>query len=220
MRGMTTEDEQPRDSYPNAGRDSGYVDDAGQPVGENIINRVTTLTTDNQVRLNLLTTRVDATIGKVDETAAKLDDAITHQERRFDYLLGQMQRLIDTESTSRDVIAVEMRTNATEMSAAAADMRAFTVQVKKNWQDITLWQAEKDAEIAAIGDRMTAIEHLPQVETAQALSRLERRLAEFEQTTNRHFQRFNVRQWMQLIPIAVIVFIIAVAMLLSLAGGR
>lgn len=29
------------DPYPNAGRESGYVDDAGKPVGENIINVVT-----------------------------------------------------------------------------------------------------------------------------------------------------------------------------------
>jgi hypothetical protein len=169
---MTTDNDAPRDPYPNAGRDSGYVDEAGQPVGENIINRVTTLTTENQVKLNLLTSRVDVTIGKVDATADRLDATITHQDTRFTYLLGQMQRLIETESTSRDVIVAEMRTNATEMASAAADMRAFTLQVKKNWQDIVLWQAEKDAEIAAIGDRMTAIEQLPQVRDARLLQEI------------------------------------------------
>jgi PAS domain S-box-containing protein len=75
--------EESQDSYPNAGRASGYTDEQGRAIGEDLVNRVTALMVAPQTKLVQLASQLDATI-KV-------------QDQRFHYILQQFQSYLEKE---------------------------------------------------------------------------------------------------------------------------
>jgi len=71
------------DTHPNAGRASGYTDERGNDIGENLVNRVTELMVGPQTKMIQL--------------AAQLDNTSKVQDQRFQYLLNQMAALLEKE---------------------------------------------------------------------------------------------------------------------------
>lgn len=64
------------ETHPNAGRASGYVDEAGNKIGEDLVNRVTGIVTEYQVKTDL----------KVDAFLRAQDD---RDQRRYDHELRE-----------------------------------------------------------------------------------------------------------------------------------
>jgi hypothetical protein len=69
------------DTHPNAGRASGYVDEAGNKIGEDLVNRVTGIVTEYQVKTDL---KVDAFLRAQEE----------RDQRRYDHELRERAALL------------------------------------------------------------------------------------------------------------------------------
>lgn len=80
-----------KDTHPNAGRASGYTDERGNDVSENIINRVTELMIGPQTKMLVLADQMNA--------------IVTTQDQRFEYLLGQMDAFLKKEDARHDALA-------------------------------------------------------------------------------------------------------------------
>lgn len=113
-----TED-QTKDTYPNAGRASGYTDDSGEPVGENVVNVVTGLVSTIETKLLLSNTKLSAQI----KAALDLNgDTAKLQERQFQYMLAQMQALLDKEDTRHRVYDDVLAKTETDTVSALANV--------------------------------------------------------------------------------------------------
>jgi DNA repair exonuclease SbcCD ATPase subunit len=126
---MTTDNDAPRETseeYAGQSRASGYTYE-GKPVGEDIINRVTELLLPLQTHFRLFQ---------------------NDQERRFDYMLGQISLAIKAKEASTDALANEIKAAAGELRSVAPvlqEVRGDVADIKKNWHDMGVWQAEVDA---------------------------------------------------------------------------
>lgn len=100
------------DTYPNAGRDSGYTDEEGKPVGENIINRVTELLLPLDVKLTLMGARLDS------QFKGLRDDG----EHRQSYLLQQIGSLIKDVDARLDHYGKEIDATLTAVQGVAASV--------------------------------------------------------------------------------------------------
>lgn len=107
-----------QDTYPNAGRASGYKDESGNDIGENIINKVTELMVAPQTKLVQLTARMDA--------------AHTLQEQRFDYVLRQLQAHFDKEDQRHAVIDASDKTTLDALTSVAHRLDEITSYVQQS----------------------------------------------------------------------------------------
>jgi hypothetical protein len=106
-------DDQTKDTYPNAGRDSGYV----APVGENIVNIVTGLVSTIETKLLLSNTKLTA---QIKEAIDRNGDTAKLQEQQFSYMLSQMQALLEKEDTRHKAYDTALeKTDADTVSALA-----------------------------------------------------------------------------------------------------
>jgi hypothetical protein len=124
------------DTYPNAGRASGYTDNAGNDVGENIINRVTGLVSTIETKLLLNITKTEAQLNAIIDAQNAI---ISTQDRRFEYMLGQMAAHYDKEDTRHDALHVEKerdeKTTLAALTSVARRLDEITAYVQ---QSVTL----------------------------------------------------------------------------------
>lgn len=110
---MTTDD-----TYPNAGRDSGYSDEAGRPVGENIINRVTELLLPGQTKLIQL--------------ADQMDGMTKIQHQRFEYVLNQLAAYQEKEDFRHGVYDESERATLAALTSVAQRLDEITGYVQQS----------------------------------------------------------------------------------------
>jgi 5'-3' exonuclease len=108
-------EEPTKDTHPNAGRASGYTDGSGNSVGENVINVVTGLVSTIETKLLLGNEKTQARLNAIVEAQNAI---ISTQDRRFDYMLGQLAAQFDKEDTRHDTINREKEQD--EKNALAA----------------------------------------------------------------------------------------------------
>jgi hypothetical protein len=157
-----------QDSYPNAGRASGYIDEQGHAIGENIINRVTELMIVPQTKLIQL--------------AADVRASHELQEQRFDYVLRQLQAHLDKEDRRHEVIDASDKTTLDALTSVVHRLDEITSYVQ---QSVTiarealsvskagaarLGKMEKD--VRSLGKRMDASEQ-DRAQMNRRLSRIE-----------------------------------------------
>lgn len=106
------------DPYPNAGRDSGYTDEEGKPVGENIINRVTELMVGPQTKLVQL--------------SAQLDAAVKIQDQRFQYVLGQLGAFLDKEDARHSAYDLAEQSTLQALTSVAHRLDEITSYVQQS----------------------------------------------------------------------------------------
>jgi uncharacterized coiled-coil protein SlyX len=114
-------DEEPKDTHPNAGRASGYKDGSGNDVGENLVNRVTELMLGPQTKMILL--------------AEQLNAQSATQDRRFEYLLAQLQSHLDKEDARHDALARSETSSLAALTSVARRLDEITSYVQ---QSVTL----------------------------------------------------------------------------------
>lgn len=151
------------DTYPNAGRDSGYTDDAGRPVGENIVNVVTGHITRLETKMLLGNT----------ETRA----AISTQEQRFeqhvDHLLDQLLKL--RRDDHDHWYEADTRLNALADSHAAIDAKQDAILAAI--LEVAADQKKHASDIHALDERMRASE-ADRVQIHQELTEIKTLLAD------------------------------------------
>lgn len=137
-----TED-QTNDPYPNAGRASGYTDDAAQPVGENVVNIVTGIVTAAQTKWVLENAKITA---QLKDASTRLDDTYKTQEQRFDYMLKQMAAFLEKEDKRHDLLAEKERADEAVLASVALGLDQLTSLVQ---QVVTMWR-EANARLGKI----------------------------------------------------------------------
>jgi len=124
------------DTYPNAGRNSGYV----APVGEDIVNRLTVLISGIETKLLLsnqaLTSQIDATIQQ--------------QDGRFEYLLNQLSAFLEKEDTRHDTWDAELGKMLAVMEATATTMGKLGTEFESFRAESTAGQVKNTVDIAAL----------------------------------------------------------------------
>jgi DNA integrity scanning protein DisA with diadenylate cyclase activity len=106
------------DTYPNAGRASGYTDGSGNDVGENIVNRVTELVLAQQTKLLALADRIDA--------------VITKQDKRFDYMLRESDAYSKKEDARHDALERAENQALTALTSVAHRLDEITSYVQQS----------------------------------------------------------------------------------------
>ena len=158
------------DTYPNAGRDSGYVDDRGRSVGEDLINKVTAIVSAIQTKQTLdrqavsdLTIEVKAANQRADAIYAWLAAEFRTNAEWRDQWSGEIQKIsAATEATAQQVgkLAREVET----LKQGQADNRAFQRQSAAD-------RAQLNKKVTALSERFATLEReMGQVKTE--LSRL------------------------------------------------
>jgi hypothetical protein len=170
-------DEETNDTHPNAGRASGYTDGKGNAVGENLVNRVTELMLGPQTKMLLL--------------AEQLNAQSATQDRRFEYLLGQLQAHLDKEDKRHDELK---QSEVTTEAALASVARMLDEIVGYAQQNATLAREgiaigkealavgreahETGLEALKVGRKALGVSE----SNAKRLAQVEKRFAEVENT--------------------------------------
>ena len=105
------------DTHPNAGRASGYTDERGNDIGENLVNRVTELMVGPQTKLIQLATRIDA--------------QTTIQDQRFSYVLTQLGAFLDKEDARHDALKESEATTVAAIANVALTLDQLTGLVQQ-----------------------------------------------------------------------------------------
>lgn len=87
------------DPYPNAGRASGYTTEEGHAIGEDLVNKVTEIVSASQTRA---TQQMAALTANIQALSKAIDGIVDADGRQFDYVLGQVQFLLDTHKARFD----------------------------------------------------------------------------------------------------------------------
>jgi hypothetical protein len=120
------------DTYPNAGRASGYTDGSGNDVGENIVNRVTELVLAQQTKLLALADRIDAVITKQNEIAANQNAIVVTQDKRFDYMLRESDAYSKKEDARHDALERAENQALTALTSVAHRLDEITSYVQQS----------------------------------------------------------------------------------------
>lgn len=165
-----TDDRQ--DPYPNAGRDSGYVDAEGKPVGENLVNVLTEHIARLETKLLTSSSKIRELIReKSDEQADKFELALSqyaalrrddHQFRHeFRVELGAFKESQDTMLTTLQEVVVSTGKTEADITAIVERMDARDVLNDERYEDAQEFQQQSlehrerlDAAVAAISDRL------------------------------------------------------------------
>ncbi len=128
--------DQTKDTYPNAGRASGYTDDSGGAVGENLVNVVTGLVSTIETKLLLSNTKFMA---QIEEASQQISNTAKLQDQQFRYMLDQLQASFDKEDKRHEVYdTVLAKTETDTVSALTSVARRLDEITSYVQQSVTI----------------------------------------------------------------------------------
>lgn len=153
------------DTYPNAGRDSGYTDAEGNPVGEDLVNKLTVLVSGIETKILLQGQQTREDIARLAEQNVRIDtrqqnadvaslswrtELRTHIDSRFDRfgteldeLKTEVSRLGGLEARVERVevgqAKLEIKVDSLETQGAPATAVSELAQIDKRLSRVEFW---------------------------------------------------------------------------------
>lgn len=158
-------DDQTQDTYPNAGRASGYTDDDGKPVGENVINRVTELMLGPQTKMIELADSNAKLAAQINDAITRISDTGKLQDQLYHYIAGEFKAQRDKEDNRHDLLAKNELTTEAALTSAARKLDEIVGYVQ---QSVTLAGESKALakESLAVGKQAITLAKTNAAETA------------------------------------------------------
>lgn len=161
-----SQDNHQDDPHPNAGRASGYTDDQGRDIGENIINRVTEMMLGPQT--------------KVIQLAAQLNATSTLQDQRFQYILNQLTAFLEKEDARHDTYSGELHAIVQQFMGLHETVQQVLIVSKES----TTRLGKIDRDFRDMTTRLGSLEH-GQIDTNKQLQDAIARIQALEDNNHR-----------------------------------
>lgn len=147
----TTDNQKPQaDTYPNAGRESGYV----APVGEDLVNRLTILISGIETKL----------LVSSQQLVSQMNAAALQQDQRFGYVLNQLSAFLEKEDARHDQFGTELTSVLAALEETRLDLgKVFTrvESVEAGVADLAGVVSDQGEEMSKITDRLILVEQTP-----------------------------------------------------------
>jgi hypothetical protein len=151
-------DDQTEDTYPNAGRASGYTDDDSKPVGENIINRVTELMLGPQTKMLELAESQAKLTAQLNDAITRINDTGKMQDQQYHYMAGEFKALYAKEDKRHEVYDKVLAKTESDTLAAITSVALRLDEITSYvQQSVTIGRESKEI---ALRSEKTAIESL------------------------------------------------------------
>jgi hypothetical protein len=188
-----------QDTHPNAGRDSGYVDEEGRPIGEDLVNKVTILLAGVQtsilgLREDITATRED--VAKVVQRNTDIDGRQRENDQSYQTLASYIYREMGAFFTNAGASFDRYDTSIATVEEVARGLGKFSddIQALKDGQDRisseirdvdTRHGGQWEQAMTLIGDLTSRVE----ADEGRYDERLDRKrdmIAELRETVERH----------------------------------
>lgn len=156
----TTQTNESQDTYPNAGRDSGYTDDGGKPVGENIINQVTILIAGIQTSLIAVRSDIAEIARKQTETDLLFRQTEGDTQYRASHLYQRMGAFL-TDADARFQRYDAFFATAEEAVAVAGKAYALAEEVAAGQAELAGIVSDQGEKIDEVDARLMLVEATP-----------------------------------------------------------
>lgn len=174
-----------QDTHPNAGRNSGYVDEEGKPVGENIVNVVTGIVSTIETKLLLQGQAIRSDIAELAKQQAGIDQRQRQNDQSYQALagyvyktLGDFFRNVDARNDYADTRDARIDQTLAALGEAVRGLGGLPAQVAT--LDKRMTSSEEDR--ARIHERLGQIEDVLATQTARVARTIDRVTAWMELT--------------------------------------